>query len=205
MTREKLKKRGIRTRKRCSIVFIICEGEETEPNYFSHFSKRYSGSRLCIKTSPYKNAWQIISKAETIIGKNVFVPEDGDSMWCVFDCDANTDKELNKATDFAKEHGYKIIFSNPCFELWFLLHYVDQNGYLKDCNAVLKKLTKKDLLPEYRKNSDVYQKLLPMQNMAMLRAKNRYRQLQKNNISFLSRISNPATNVFSIVDYLNQL
>lgn len=205
MKRSGLKKRGMQTRKRFPVIFIVCEGEETEPKYFSHFNKRYSGAKVRIKTSLYKNAEKLVKNAETIIGKNIYAPEDGDTMWCVFDCDANTDEALRSAFAFAKKHGYKIIFSNPCFELWFLLHYIDQNGYLKDCDAVLKKLTNKDKLPGYHKNTDVYQILLPMQNKAIMRASNRYILLKKRNKQFLSRSSNPATNVFSIVEYLNQI
>jgi len=42
---------------------------------------------------------------------------------CVFDCDANKEVNLAKAFKNARENKIEICFSNPRFELWFLLHY----------------------------------------------------------------------------------
>ena len=50
---------------------------------------------------------------------------------------------------------------------------------------------------------DVFTELLPMQNEATQRAKERIVQLERNGTSVLSRDSNPCTTVYELVAYLN--
>lgn len=66
-----------------------------------------------------------------------YYPKDGDQLWCVFDCDDNKDSELQAAILYAEKHGYKIAYSNPAFEYWYLLHFEKRSGYLKDSVAVI--------------------------------------------------------------------
>lgn len=51
-----------------------------------------------------------------------------DQVWCVFDRDEHPDVE--PAMRLAGEHGIRTVLSNPCLELWFLLHFRDQNSYI---------------------------------------------------------------------------
>lgn len=51
-----------------------------------------------------------------------------DEVWCVFDVDAHPN--LDAAMANARDHGIKLAVSNPCLELWFLLHFEDQTAYL---------------------------------------------------------------------------
>ena len=55
-----------------------------------------------------------------------------DEYWCMFDVD--THPYLSKAIEMAGKEGIKLAISNPCIELWFLLHYVEQNAYI-ECAA----------------------------------------------------------------------
>jgi hypothetical protein len=34
-----------------------------------------------------------------------------------------------RAIDLADRHGIKLAMSNPCLELWFILHFEDQTAY----------------------------------------------------------------------------
>ena len=47
-------------------------------------------------------------------------------IWCFFDRDDNTNIMLSKAKQMALKEGYQIAFSNPSFEIWFLLHFNNQ-------------------------------------------------------------------------------
>jgi hypothetical protein len=64
---------------------------------------------------------------------------DFDEVWCVFDVD---DFEIGSAVQRAGRAGLELAISDPCFELWLLLHHEDcrafQNGY-KDVVRRLKK------------------------------------------------------------------
>ena len=46
-----------------------------------------------------------------------------DEHWCVFDHDDHP--HLEASITAANVNGIEIASSNPCFELWLLLHYVD--------------------------------------------------------------------------------
>ena len=78
--------------------------------------------------------------AKSLISQADYYPKDGDQLWCVFDCDDNKDSELQAAISYAEKHGYKIAYSNPVFEYWYLLHFEKRNGYLKDSAAVNRNL-----------------------------------------------------------------
>ncbi len=47
---------------------------------------------------------------------------DQDEYWAVFDVDQQKAHGLSDAVRIAKSRGYRLAGSNPCFELWLLLH-----------------------------------------------------------------------------------
>ncbi len=143
-----------------------------------------------------KHAKSLISQAE-------YYPKDGDQLWCVFDCDDNKDSELQVALSYAKKQGYKIAFSNPAFEYWYLLHFEKRNGYLKDSATAIDILKNKGYLENYEKSADVFTKLQEKQPKAIQYAKERVEQLTKNNMDVICRDSNPVTTVYELVEFLN--
>ncbi len=48
-----------------------------------------------------------------------------DELWVLVDVDTNSDGELSEAYEDCKNKGYHLAVSNPCFELWLLLHLND--------------------------------------------------------------------------------
>ena len=53
---------------------------------------------------------------------------DFDEIWCVFDTDQHPN--LAQAINEAGQSGIEVAVSNPCFELWFVLHVQDQTGHI---------------------------------------------------------------------------
>jgi hypothetical protein len=51
---------------------------------------------------------------------------------------------LTEAVELATTHNIKVAVSNPCFELWFILHYEDQTAHIErhPAQARSKKLIK---------------------------------------------------------------
>ena len=193
----------VKQRKRKPIIYIICEGKETEVLYFKHFRTRNCLVDIVPMTSKYTAAEHLVKNAKGLLSYADYFPKDGDQLWCVFDRDDNTNAQLKAAGEHADKNGYKIAYSNPSFEYWYLLHFVKHNGYLNDSNAVIEQLKKKDRLEKYEKNTDVFDTLLPHQTEAIQRAKERVEQLEKDNIIVLSSDSNPVTTVYELVEYLN--
>ena len=127
----------VKRRKRKPIVYIICEGKETETLYFKHFRSRNCLVDIIPIPSKHKAAEHLVKHAKSLISQADYYPKDGDQLWCVFDCDDNKDSELQAAISYAEKHGYKIAYSNPAFEYWYLLHFEKRNGYLKDSATVI--------------------------------------------------------------------
>lgn len=191
-------------RKRRPVVYIICEGTETEPRYFRAFRTRYCNIDIIPLPTPYKSAESQVRKVKNTLGENPYYPDEGDVIWCVFDRDKNTNAMLQSARDMADKEGYRLTYSNPCFEYWYLLHYADHVGYLEDCDAVIRQLQKKGRMPGYAKSGDVYSTLLPMQEDAISRARKRLRAVTEEHGILLKRETNPVTNVHELVEFLNE-
>ena len=54
-----------------------------------------------------------------------------DEFWCVFDVEWPANHPgLNEAIEQARKSGIHLAVSNPCFELWLILHYQHQGAWL---------------------------------------------------------------------------
>lgn len=190
-------------RKRRPIIYIICEGRETETLYFKHFRSRNCLVDIIPISSKHKAAEHLVKHAKSLISQSDYYPKDGDQLWCVFDCDDNKDSELQAAAEYAQKHAYQLVYSNPSFEYWYLLHFEKRSGYLKDSAAVIDILKNKGYLPNYEKSVDVFDELQEHQEDAILRAKERVERLRKDHVPVLCRDSNPVTTVFELVGFLN--
>ena len=190
-------------RKRNPVVYLICEGSETEIRYFKKFRSRECNIDIVPIPSQYKSADKLVQKARATIGYSPYYPDEGDIIWCVFDRDDNTNAMLSKEKQMAIKEGYQIAFSNPSFEVWFLLHFNNQTTPVENCETAIKLLKKKGRLEQYEKNKEVYEQLKPLQEAAIDRAKKRVAALQAEHTEILSRESNPVTTVAELVEYLN--
>lgn len=191
------------SRKRRPVIYIICEGKETETKYFKHFRSRNCLVDIIPISSKHKAAEHLVKHAKDMIKPAAYYPKDGDQIWCVFDCDDNNSDALRRAAEFAEQSGYGIAYSNPCFEYWYLLHYVQHNGYLNGASEVLRQIKLKGRLENYEKSQDVFDELQPQQLDAMTRAAKRLEQIKRSGVAVISRDSNPVTTVHELVQYLN--
>lgn len=189
-------------RKRNPVVYLICEGTETEIRYFKRFRSRGCHIDIIPIPSQYKVADRLVQKARATLGMNPYYPDEGDVIWCVFDRDENTDEALRKAKQVAAREGYQVAYSNPSFELWFLLHYVNQRTEISDCQMLIRMLKQPGRLERYEKNQDVYDQLEPLQEKAIERAKQRIHVLKEEKAEIICRRSNPVTTVVELVEYL---
>jgi len=146
----------------------------------------------------------LVKKAKHTLGEYPYYPDEGDVVWCVFDCDDNTDAMLRNAGEMADKNGYRIAYSNPCFEYWYLLHFADHTGHLENCDAVIRQLRIKGRLPTYMKSDDLYPVLLPKQPDAVSRAEKRTMAVSNDYDTIPQSKTNPVTNVHELVSFLNE-
>lgn len=52
--------------------------------------------------------------------------DDGDKLWIIFDRDSIPENQIDEAIKYSAENKNHFLgFTNPCFELWLLLHILD--------------------------------------------------------------------------------
>jgi hypothetical protein len=70
-----------------------------------------------------------------------------DEAWCVFDVD--THERFGQGRRAAEAAGIRVAISNPCFELWLLLHFVSHAAHVS-ADEVRRRLRRH--LPKYDKH-----------------------------------------------------
>jgi hypothetical protein len=113
-----------------------------------------------------------------------------EEVWCVFDIDDHP--QIDDAKQQASDNGIKLPFSNPCFELWVLLHFQDQRAHIG--RAQLRAACRKHL-PGYIKDLPI-DKLSPQYDQAVGRAQNldAWQQEQRR------QDANPSTGVYKLTE-----
>lgn len=152
---------------------VVCEGTQTEPNYFneaiSEINKTLEDKyKLKVEvigkgmntTSLVKSVDDILNEIDTYKLKTVPYGK----IFVVFDKDSFSNELFNEAIKMCHKKGYIPLWSNQAIEYWFLLHFnyidskMDRNMYKKKLNDYFKKA---GLNYKYKKNDDkIYSKLL---------------------------------------------
>lgn len=206
---KKGKNKKDKDRQHCKI-FIFCEGN-TEKIYLKHFEcDDYNAEIISVDTGHTDAKGIVVYAKKYIDRKDVgFKLELGDRGYCVFDADPKSNTDINTVFDLLNgyEHkGLHSIFSNPSFEIWFVLHFKEAPHGL---NAEqMKHITKnlvKSKYPQYKETTDIYDFLLPMQKDALKRAKLLHSAQKKVHNTVCSHKCNPYTNIFHFIDYMDRM
>ena len=121
-------------------IFVIAvEGEKTEAQYFSLFkSTRVHVEVLPAGPDGLSAPKQVL--ARLVAFEERFDLDQDDERWMAIDVDKQRGQFLDEVTQAARESGYNLAISNPCFELWLLLHFQDAELPYADCAAVIERL-----------------------------------------------------------------
>ncbi len=215
VSKESLRRRkGIRQPRRR--VLIVTEGSQTEPRYIgalvNHMRLTSVDVDICDEANPdpLKIVEHGFSKA---LGEGT--PDDGgyDAVFCVFDRDEHEsfERALEKARTYRKRPGnlpnLRTIFSVPCFEYWFLLHFkYSRKPHLKragksEASDVVRELMKVQPFSNYQKSITPIQieTLLPRTDDAI-----------ENSVRAMADAEdtgeiNPSTQVHLLVKYLKNI
>ena len=96
--------RRVRTRVTIKKLVIVCEGKKTEVQYFESFKKRNSGVDIRAVHGKCTDPKNIVKFAKERIDEWDINFKEGDSIWCVFDVDENTDEAIKNAVTEAEKH-----------------------------------------------------------------------------------------------------
>ncbi len=114
-------------------LLVFVEGLRTEERYIGDWSRRFRQGILVTIDSFRGTPISIVTRAVEKQREEKRNERRGrgrsyDEIWCVFDVDEHL--ELPRAFDLARRHQISVAVSNPCIELWFLLHFEDQRAWL---------------------------------------------------------------------------
>ena len=127
------RRRARRDPKRRFILF--CEGRNTEPTYFDAIRRTCSNALIAVETYrgvgvPYTIATRAVEHARELgLGrrsrrrKDSF--EEADQVWAVFDRDEHP--RFDEAVAHCESNAILVARSNPCFDLWLVLHERDHD------------------------------------------------------------------------------
>lgn len=202
-------------------ILIVCEGEQTEPNYFRSFWI----SNIKVKTIGIgKNTISLVKEAIERWKEFAKAQQYFEHLWCVFDRDDFPPEQYNQAfktidseaqrlnkrykKQIGRELKIAIAYSNQAFELWYLLHYdyidsaCDRSQYKKMLSDRMgKKYEKNDpkmyqfLQALSQSTNDKKGQLFAIRNAKKLRSKSK---------PILSHKDDPSTSVDILVEELNQ-
>ncbi|HQU82673.1 MAG TPA: RloB family protein [Pyrinomonadaceae bacterium] len=187
-------------------VIIVCEGV-TEEIYFEAIrkSKRLQTIQITVVNPAFTDPENIVKTAVEIrkdLRKEKRWAEE-DQIWAVYDGDEHKDKDLRNwqsALDLAAREDVNLGISNPSFELWYLLHYKDQNAEINR-HETYKKLRKE--VSVYHKTEDLYiSHFQPRTDAASARAIMIADRIERD---FLDKFSNPSTEIYLLVKRLLEL
>ncbi|SFR21145.1 RloB-like protein [Lentzea waywayandensis] len=123
-------------------ILVVSGGQRTEPDYFSGL-RRLRRARVEVKHK--------VDSPQNLVryAKKIFNNEEYDAVWCVVDVDQF---DVDAAKKLARQKSVELAVSEPCFELWLLLHFTDHRAYIADGKAACALLTRR--VPGYDKKLD---------------------------------------------------
>lgn len=126
-------------------LLVVCGARVTESTYLRGLKTHSANPAVALRVMERPCApSQLIAYTADFRDQS---KEDFDEAWCVFDIDEFRD--VPRAVSDALRQDVEVAISNPCFELWLLLHFADHCAYAESYAKVLPHLARH--LPRYDK------------------------------------------------------
>jgi hypothetical protein len=118
-------------------ILIVCEGSVTEREYFRSFQHAVRNPRVHVEVAREHGVPVTLVEVAVRLRDEAKESARGqhdenllwDEVWGVFDVDEHPN--LEQACQSAERSGITLAISNPCFELWALLHFQDQRSHIE--------------------------------------------------------------------------
>jgi len=187
---------GTRTPRRR--LLVVCEGSVTERSYIRGFERWACNATVEVDIPPrHGDPRYLVEKArdQSQAARDAARSEGDpfllyDDTWCDFDRDEHP--QFADACQMARDNGILLAVSNPCFELWLLLHFRESPG-MRERQELQRMM--RQYLPGYRKRLD----FAAVQNGAVAAAE-RARRLDAEARQVDEPGRNPTTSVYRLTD-----
>lgn len=196
------KKRGTKNRKSKKVILVGLEGKNvTEKLYLNQFNRISSDYSIVFAPGNKTDPIGIINETIRAKKESDLDLKKGDICCCLLDTDVEAKKkdlfEIIKKK--AEKSKIEVLFSNPTFEIWYILHFNYTTKVFESSNSVIEHL--KNYIPEYKKNSNVSKVLLPKKENAISNSK-RLERFHKDNGKIDVFDKNPYTDVYKLIEKL---
>ena len=186
-------------------ILIVCEGQKTEPLYFTALKNDYRlhATEIRIISAKRSDPMSLIDTAKQNYSDSIEEGDPYDSVFCVFDKDehAHYNDAVKTIAKLEPKSVYYAITSVPCFEFWLLLHYcytTRQFESKKNKSAAEQVVCElKKHISKYEKGDpNIYEKTKESIDKAIINAK-KVNEFSKNNGT-----DDPSTQVCYLVEQL---
>jgi hypothetical protein len=115
-------------------ILVFAEGLKTEEQYVVHWHRKYR-DRVNVVLDDFRGGpLQLVQHAVEAKRTANRDARRGrgrafDEIWCI--CDVDAHPNLAQARSLAADYGISLAVSNPCIELWFILHFEDQTAFIE--------------------------------------------------------------------------
>lgn len=180
-------------------ILIVCEGEVTEKEYFDYLKKMYrlNTAEVKIKEDGGSSPNSVFKDALDLYNRSLKRDQVSyDIVYCVYDRDEFS-QHADVKNKIEQQANFNLIFSDPCFEVWYLFHYdaltkpFIKNGSKTASQQVKSQANK--LLNSTGSNHLEY--LFCKTEEAIKNAKSNAKQ----------NISNPYSNVYELVEKMKEI
>ena len=189
-----------------SMLLITCEDKVSAPLYFNAIFDDLKKNHA-IATSSLVIAKHNHTDPDGVLNDLLNHPnhQDFDHQWIVIDRDVERTnggghpiQNFNQAIARARHEKIKVAYSNPCFEIWFLLHFEYRNTAI-DRDELVKKLEQ-----DYRyKKNKLFSLNQDQQNVAINNATKLIQSWVGIQGTTKPATDNPSTTVHDLVALLN--
>lgn len=180
---------------------VVCGGTETEPHYFNAINRQLPKGTIHLKVeSEALSPSQLVEKTDVILQRTKHKYED---VWIVFDKDDFDD--FDEAIELGKRKGYRPLYSNEAFEIWFIFHFenidsfISRTEYEEKLTTLLRSRGERGFR-YYKNRNDMFELLTQYGdlNQAISHAKDLVERAE----SAANRYStiNPLTNIYELME-----
>jgi len=123
--------RKAREEKQLLTLKIYTEGEKTEVDYIKYWYRLFRHRIKVIVSDKKKSHGAPSMLVDKAIKEKKYSNRQlatSTEYWCVFDVDAHPN--IGQVIQKAEANDIKVAVSNPCIELWFTLHFREQERFI---------------------------------------------------------------------------
>ena len=169
-------RRSFKRLPRKTTILIVCEGKETERNYFDGLKREDAVRQRFAVTVKRGKGGSPLAVADRAIKLKKQAGNKYDEVWCVMDVESsNNMTALKKASARLERKKIRLCLSNPTFEVWLLAHFEKTATAFPNCDAVISRLNwhwQQHFGEKYDKaDRNIYSRLAPLTNNAIQNAR----------------------------------